>query len=151
MRFNRQLFICSYLGLFLFFNTICFADARFEKDLALAKTGNADAQRSVGTMYCYGINTPVNYLEAFKWYKKAAEQGSDYAQSGLGLMYIKGQGVLTDYIQAYVWLNCAKALGNKIASNNLDIIVDKMTPQQIAEGQKLSQVVWKRINKKNKG
>ncbi len=44
-----------------------------------------------------------DYKEAFKWYRKAAEQGNDEAQSNLGLCYENGQGVKQDFSEAVKW------------------------------------------------
>ena len=65
-------------------------------------------------------------------------------------MYKNGKGILTDYIQAYAWWNIAKASGSLYAPRNLDLIVKKMTANQIAEGQKLSIEILDRITKNNK-
>ena len=53
-------------------------------------------------------------------------------------MYYNGHGVPQDFVYAYKWLNLAAAQGNDDASHNKEIIVKKMTKEQIAEAQKLS-------------
>ncbi|MGA2435349.1 MAG: SEL1-like repeat protein, partial [Bryobacteraceae bacterium] len=60
----------------------------------------------------------------------------------LGLMYAKGQGVPQDYIQAHMWFNLAGASGNADAIKERDAIGSKMTPDQIAEAQRLARE-WK--------
>jgi TPR repeat protein len=40
-------------------------------------------------------------VEAYKWYRKASEQGVATAQSNLGFMYTNGEGVAEDYVEAY--------------------------------------------------
>jgi TPR repeat protein len=57
-------------------------------------------------------------------------------------MYEKGEGVAQDYVEAHKWYNLAAAQGEKIASNNRDSIAKEMTPEQIAEAQKLARE-WK--------
>ncbi len=38
--------------------------------------------------------------EAFKWYRRAADQGNATAQYNLGAMYAKGQAVAADVVTA---------------------------------------------------
>ena len=48
-----------------------------------ASQGDPFAQNSVGDSFFYGLGTDINYDEAFKWYKKSAEQGLMEAQLSL--------------------------------------------------------------------
>ena len=41
----------------------------------LAEQGNAEAQLYLGIMYEYGKGVPWNPVQAFNWYRKAAESG----------------------------------------------------------------------------
>ena len=107
-----------------------------------ADQGDASAQNNLGVMYEYGRGVPQDYGEAVKWYRLAADQGDALAQNNLGLMYAKGEGVPQNYIQAHMWLNLAGARGNEKARKTRDIVKDKMTPEQIAEAQRLASV-WK--------
>jgi hypothetical protein len=72
----------------------------------------------------------------------AAEQGSADAQLNLGVMYGQGQGVAQDYIQAHMWFNLAGASGNADGIKYRDIVAGKMTPDQIAESERLTRE-WK--------
>jgi TPR repeat protein len=76
------------------------------------------------------------------WYRKSAEQDHAIAQNNLGAMYEKGQGVPQDYVHAHKWWNLAAAKGHKASRKNRDIIAKQMTPQQIAEAQRLARD-WK--------
>jgi len=107
-----------------------------------ADQGLADAQSNLGVMYQYGQGVPQDYAEAVKWYSKAADKGFVLAQNYLGGMYAHGQGVRQDYVLAHMWLNLAAAQGNTEAVKNRDIVAAKMTPEQIAEAQKLARE-WK--------
>jgi TPR repeat protein len=53
-------------------------------------------------------------------------------------MYAKGQGVVQDDTRAHMWYNLAATGGDSVAVKSRDIIAAKMTPQQIAEAQKLA-------------
>ena len=100
-----------------------------------ADQGYADAQTRLGTMYNYGQGVTQDYGQAAAWYRKAAEQGNPQAQAYLGLLYDKGQGVPQDYVQAHMWLNLAAVGG---AAKIRDRVAEKMTPEQIAEAQRLA-------------
>ncbi len=69
---------------------------------------------------------------------KAAEQGEAPAQYLLGAMYRFGKGVPQDYAKAYMWLNLVAAAGSEGALTLRDSVLENMTPEQIAEAQKLS-------------
>jgi len=117
-----------------------------------ATKGNATAQFSLGAMN-YPIGDPVfdeskgNLPEALVWYRRAADQGDVDSQVALGMAYEGGIGVLQDYVEAYKWYNLAAARTKDADSRAMDIksrddVALKMTPTQIAEGQKLARE-WK--------
>jgi hypothetical protein len=136
-----------------------------------AEQGDASAQYNLGCMYDYGSGVVEDNKEAVKWYRKAAEQGFALAQHNLGNMYDSGEvldferkGSLTqltrstarllgkDALIAYAWWNIAAGNGNTSAKKNKPILAKKMTPDQIAEAQELSNEMVKKnpklINKK---
>lgn len=59
------------------------------------------------------------YVDAFSWYKKAAEQGYVLAQAQLGYMYEVGEGIEKDYNQAEYWYKKAAEQGYAYAQCNL--------------------------------
>lgn len=73
--------------------------------------------------------------EAVKWFRKAAEQNLADAQYILGVCYDSGEGVAKDEIEAYKWWLLAAGHGNDDAKYNMTIVENKMTREQIAEGQ----------------
>ena len=79
-----------------------------------------------------------DFATALRKYKSAAAQGNAGAQLNLGVMYNIGQGVVQDYMRAHIWFNLAAVTGNADAVKNRDSIAKQMTPQQIAEAQKLA-------------
>ena len=52
-----------------------------------AEQGHTDAQYRLGELYYVGQGGVQDYVEAWKWYLKAAEQGYAEAQYGLGRLY----------------------------------------------------------------
>ena len=124
-----------------------------------AERGDAEAQTNLGVCYCIGeVGFPQDYAEAVKWLRLAAEQGYARAQGVLGQCYKEGAGVKQDDVLAYMWFDIAMpryegahkasmwfdsampryegALSNKASLDRT------MTPEQIAEAQKLSRE-WK--------
>ena len=67
----------------------------------------------------------------------AADQGNSQGQLSLGHRYLHGEGVPTNYVEAYKWFALSAAQGNVFASTPRDFVLEKMTPAQIAEGQRL--------------
>jgi TPR repeat protein len=104
-----------------------------------AAQGDAEAQDALALMYRDGDGVPQNYAEALKWLRLAAASGYQLGQYHLGLMYSAGHGVAQDYLRAYMWLSVG------VASNAVEIaaarqdIARYLTPQQIAEAQKLAE------------
>ena len=103
-----------------------------------AEQGYAPAQVQLGYVYARGDGVPEDDAEAVRWYRLAAEQGYAIAQNNLGFMYREGRGVPEDDVLAYVWYNLAAAQGNETAQSNKDRAERRMTPEQIAEAQRLS-------------
>jgi TPR repeat protein len=68
-----------------------------------------------------------------------AEQGHATAQTIVGLMHYFNYG---DYVSAHMWFSLAAAKGHAFAKMFLRDTADKMTPDRIAEAQKLARE-WK--------
>jgi len=66
--------------------------------------GHLDAQNWLGDIYQDGIFVAQDFVEAMKWYRRAAEQGHEKAQYSLGIMYRKGLGVQRDEEEAAKWI-----------------------------------------------
>ena len=91
-------------------------------------------------IYANGDGVSLDYAEAVKWYRLAADQGYARAQFFLGIMYDEGNGVLQDYVEAHKWYNIASANGHENAGNLRDAIAAKMTPAGISEAQRRARV-----------
>ena len=117
-------------------------ESAFQLWQPLAEQGDAPAQFNLGVMYSQSHGVPQDYVEAMKWYRRAAEQGYAPAQFNLGNMYNEGHGVPQDYVQAHMWLNLAASQGSDKGRRNRDLAAAKMTPDQIAEAQRLARE-WK--------
>ena len=109
----------------------------------LAEQGDADAQYNLALMYDNGGGVPQDDAEAVRWFRMAAGQGNVRAQNNLGVMYAKGEGVPQDYIQAYMWwnLSASRQTGPELRADTAkdrDLLADLMTPEQLAEAQRLA-------------
>ncbi len=117
---------------------------------SLAEQGDANAQDHLGAVYDTGMmydaatgeGLPQDYAQALFWYRRAAEQGDADAQYNLGWMYAKGHGVPKDYIVAHMWFSIAASSEASFVRNLSvrfrDQFASKMTPDQIAEAQRLA-------------
>jgi len=85
---------------------------------------------------------PQDYAEAARLFRESAKQGNIEAQFRLGTMYALGEGVSKDLVKAYVLLAWVRALGHKEAIGILKILERIMSPEQIAEAQKLAGDEW---------
>jgi uncharacterized protein len=73
----------------------------FDEDLKRkAEAGNCAAQSVLGICYLDGIDTGVDYQEAFRLLSAAADQGAPRAVLNLARMYAEGLGVPKDVAEA---------------------------------------------------
>lgn len=113
-----------------------YAKARFWY-LKAAQQGGAEAQYNVGVLYARGLGMPKDYPKAVSWYRLAAEQGHAKAQHDLGLLYAEGQGLQQNAVLAYLWYSLSAKQGDKKAAESLGQLAKQLTPEQVAEAQKL--------------
>ena len=73
----------------------------------LAERGDAEAQNNLGLIHYTDEGVPQDFIEAMKWFRKAAEQHHEMAQFNLGLMYAYGEGVPQDFVEAVKWFRRA--------------------------------------------
>jgi TPR repeat protein len=78
---------------------------------AAARGDSATSLAALGYLYSTGRGVAQDYVEARKWYEKAAAFGHPGAMNNLGLIYANASGVAQDYIKARSWYEKAAALG----------------------------------------
>ncbi len=106
---------------------------------AEADKGDAKARYELGRAFFSGtLGVVKDEAEAVKWFRKAAEQNVVDAQFSLGVCYDSGEGVAKDEVEAYKWWLLAAGQGNDDAKHNMTIVENKMSREQIAEGQRLA-------------
>lgn len=69
----------------------------------MAESGDADYQYFYGGCFNEGWGVEVDFVEAMKWYKKAAEKNQKFSFNAIGNLYRTGSGVNADPKQAYEW------------------------------------------------
>jgi TPR repeat protein len=115
------------------------ADQRpIEEVKAKAEAGDAESQVELGLRYDKGAGVVKDHAEAAKWYRKAAEQNFAAAQYMLSVCYATGTGVAKGNGEAYKWRLLAARQGDEDAKKNMTVLESNLTPEQIAEGQKLA-------------
>ena len=68
-----------------------------------AESGDIIAQYNLGCAYAEGDGTPVDLVQAVKWFRRAADGGDVDAQYNLAVMYDDGDGVDEDNEEAVKW------------------------------------------------
>jgi len=98
---------------------------KIEKLIKDSSQGNLEAQFNLGHCYYNGDGVRQDFVEAVKWYTKAAEQGHAKSQYSLGYCYAKGEGVKQDYTQTMKWWTKAAEQGHAKAQHNLACCYDE--------------------------
>jgi hypothetical protein len=114
-----------------------------------ADKGDSDGQVSLGWSLIFGKSNLQDEAEAIELFRKAADHGNVDAMSSLGTLYADGWCVAQDYVQAHMWYNLAASgpsslfeMDKKELAKRRDELAAKMTPQQVAEAQRLARE-WK--------
>ena len=104
--------------------------------------GDANAEQNLAMMFYLGRGVPQDDNEAARRYRHAADQGYANAQYNLGRMFFRGRGVPQDNVKSYFWLSLAITVTGESASKLRDEVANSLSPEQIAEVQKLARE-WK--------
>ena len=102
-----------------------------------AEQGHAQAQCNLAVMYQNGWGVEQSDSEAARLFTSAAEQGVTEAQVAIGRMYAMDYSEAYDPVQAYMWFSIATLLEDIDAAVKQEAVAEKMTPEQIAEGDTL--------------
>lgn len=88
----------------------------FDELLALADSGNLEAQNQAADSYLLGmwrdVSVPKDAGKAIEWLSKAGEAGNLLAQYKLGKLYTQGKDTPQDYAAGRHWLALAAAQGD---------------------------------------
>ncbi len=86
-------------------------------------------------MYYESKGVSQNYVEALKWFSKAAMQNNPKSQYNLGVIYASGVGVPQDNIKAYAWMSLAYSNGYEKAKDNILILNKAMTASEMQKAE----------------
>lgn len=114
------------------------AEQWFEK---AANQNHMEAEYYLGKLLLQS-NAAPNISKALGLFKNASHQGHGLSQYELGLMYLKGTGVPQNFVYAYSWLNTAAANGVPEAANARDMLMPKMTADQVLQAQQMSREMF---------
>lgn len=89
-----------------------------------ARSGDAAAQRALGSLYMNGDGVRQDYEESLKWFRLSAEQGDADSENDLGYIYYSGRGVPANVSAAFAWYQKAAAQGLAAAQCNLGIMCE---------------------------
>lgn len=108
----------------------------FEKVLANAKQGDAQAQYTLGMMYQNGAGVAPDDSQARYWLEKSAYQDEVKAQAELGRMYLTGFGGEQDAEKGNYWLKHAADQGDLTGELYWGMIYhDSTDPQKFQKAQ----------------
>jgi len=79
-------------------------DVAFEKFIAIARAGSAEAQEMIGIMFAQGHGTKQDDVQALRWLERAAKNYRPLAMHLIGVRYFQGQGIKRDVLKAALWL-----------------------------------------------
>jgi len=99
-----------------------------------AEQGHSGAMCNLAVIHQNGWGVPLNEEEAVRLYSLAAEQGVAEAMVSLGRHFAMDFSDTYDPLEAYKWFSLAALRDDIDASSKRDIIADKLTVEQIAEG-----------------
>jgi TPR repeat protein len=97
-----------------------FSDADITKERK-----DANELFDLGEKYYSGDGIPQNFIEAFRYFKFAADLGLVEAQFNIGLMFYNGHGVQQSYSEALKWYSLAADQGLEEAQYNIGCMFDK--------------------------
>ena len=71
--------------------------------------------------------------------RRSADEGNTAAQYNLGVMYGTGQGgAPMDYRLAHMWYNIAASQGHEFVRDNIKVIEERMTLEDISVAQQMA-------------
>ncbi len=101
------------------------ADESLNRLRTKAEAGDPTAQTALGQAFYLGeFGAATNYVEAVKWYRRAAEQNHAQAQYNLGWIYSEGKGVAPNYVEVAMWWRKAAEQNDAPAQNGLGLCYD---------------------------
>lgn len=115
----------------------------FQLYTKLVQSGSSEyqdfAQLELGRLFLNGVGVKQSYREAYKWFKNAALLGSHKAMIELGKLFSEGNGITQDTVRAYMMFFAFSKIEGAYNPEELEVLTNNMSPQQIEEAKALSQ------------
>jgi len=96
-----------------------------------------EAQNSLAVFYYRGLGVALDYTEAARWLRLAAERALPAAETNLAYLYEQGKGLPLDYVAAYTWYSRALAAGDASGAGRRKQLSHLMTRKQLDEAASL--------------
>ena len=115
-----------------------------------AETADPEVQFNLGMLYFDGQEIALDYRQATRWFRRAAERGHAAAQVFLSGMYMLGQGLPQDHEKAILWLRRAADQGYAYGQCGLAIMYEngECMPQDYIEAYKWFSLAARQGNEK---
>ncbi|HRE33247.1 MAG TPA: tetratricopeptide repeat protein, partial [Candidatus Berkiella sp.] len=110
-----------------------------------AEQKHSAAAYELGMIYLQGVLLPKDDKRAAELFLQAANAGDRGAQYQLALCYRDGKGVAVDKARAYAWLKVASIGGSTEIMDARDKQLERLTPQELADGQQLAEKITQSI------
>jgi TPR repeat protein len=107
-----------------------------------ADHGHGQAQNNLAIMHQNGWGVPQSDEEAMRLFSGAAERGVAEAMMALGRFYAMDFSDDYDPLVAYKWFSIASKLDNVDANAKRDGIAEKLTGEQVSEGNAQVELWW---------
>ena len=101
---------------------------------AKADGGDADAQFSLGLHHSSAVGEALDFAQAARWYRKAADQDHPLAQYNLGVMFARGQGVPQDDASSAGWIRKAAEGGDAGGQYDLGVLCHRASVNPLRPG-----------------
>jgi TPR repeat protein len=83
-----------------------------------------------------------------EWFYKAAHSGYSEACFNIALRHEYGSGLPQDLIQAYLWYSASEGANkDDFAAKQRERLASKMTPEELAEGERLAREWFEKHSK----
>ena len=74
-----------------------------EELLKMAESGDVESQFNLGQFYYHGFGVTLDKREAYKWFRRAADNGHSMAEYSVCVAFNLGEGVTADQSEAARW------------------------------------------------
>ncbi len=103
-----------------------------------------DAQFDLACAYADGDGVPQNSRTAYRWFRKAAEQGDREAITAVGYCLLNGEGVDSDHRAAVEWFRKGIKLGDRDAPLYLAscLLYGEGVEVDVDEGLRMAREAW---------